>query len=324
MKGTFIVSLDFEMLWGLAGWNMQQVDNYAPHVEGSLRALKGILEILERYGVKCTVGYVGGMNYTSVEDFKQVDVKKMPSYNEPAFSSYHSLIPHIGKEFPEKLFFCKEVIDSLKENKFVELGSHTFSHYYCLEEGQTMAEFEADIQMAVTEAARSGIQLRTIIFPRNQVSSAYLKVCMRYGFTHYRGNLETYLYRSEQTPARFSLRRVLRLADAYFNLSGYNSYDKPVETDGIINVPSSRFYRPYSSLLAFLEPLKVRRVKRSIEYAAKHGKIYHLWWHPHNFGLHTEKNLAQLEDICRQFKTMHEKWNMESKFISEMCIDKRK
>lgn len=321
MKGTFIISLDFELLWGLAGWSLQRINSYQSHIDGSRCALKGILEILERYGVKCTIGYVGGMDYASVEEFKHVNVENEPMYKEPMFSSYRSLVPHIGKEFSEELFFCKDVIASLVKNINVELGSHTFSHYYCLEEGQTIEEFEADIQAAVTEAAHRGLQLKTVIFPRNQVYPEYLEVCARHGFTHYRGNLETYLYRSEQTPANFSLRRILRLADTYFNLSGHNSYDKPKKLSGIINVPGSRFYRPYSPLLAFLEPLKVRRVKKSIEYAAKHGQIYHLWWHPHNFGLHTEKNLAQLEEICKCFKAMREKWGMESKFVREVYID---
>lgn len=322
MKSAFIVSLDFELLWGMAGWSIDEVNTYMSHVEGARRALKGILDVLGRYGVKCTIGYVGGMNYTSVKDFKQVKVEKKPNYKRSIFSSYNSLLPHIGKELPEELFFCKDLLMELKENNNVELGSHTFSHYYCLEVGQTVDEFEADIKVAVSEATQQGIQLRTIIFPRNQVSIEYLEVCTRYGFTHYRGNLETYLYHSEQTPARMSLRRVLRLADTYINLSGHNCFCKPEVIGGMINVPGSRFYRPYSSALAMLEPLKVRRVKRSIEYAAKHGQIYHLWWHPHNFGLYTQKNLLQLEEICQFFKHMREKYGMESKFICEVQPEK--
>lgn len=46
MNGTFIISLDFELLWGLSGWNQSQIESYRSHVEGSLAALKRILEVL--------------------------------------------------------------------------------------------------------------------------------------------------------------------------------------------------------------------------------------------------------------------------------------
>ena len=85
----------------------------------------------------------------------------------------------------------------------------------------------------------------------------------------------------------------------------------------MINVPGSRFLRPYSHGLAFFEPLKVKRILNSIEYAAKHSQIYHLWWHPHNFGLHTDENINQLEKICECYQVMHRQYGMECKFISE-------
>jgi hypothetical protein len=45
-----------------------------------------------------------------------------------------------------------------------EIATHTFSHYYCLEEGQTPDQFRADIDAAVAVAARQGIELRASYF----------------------------------------------------------------------------------------------------------------------------------------------------------------
>lgn len=317
MCGTFIISLDFELLWGLSGWKQNQIEVYRSHVEGSRLALKRILEVLERHDMKCTIAFVGGMGFYSTDELNAVAPKLQPHYSTSLFSSYESLIPNIDKLYPNNLFFCKDIITELAKNTNVELASHTFSHYYCLEEGQSSKEFVADIRTAVNEAKNSGISFKTIIFPRNQVSIDYLNICSEYGFTHYRGNMETFLYRSEHTPKKFSLRRVLRLLDAYVNLSGYNTYMYPKKDGKLINVPGSRFFRPFSSKLALLEPLKVKRVLDSIEYAAKHSQIYHLWWHPHNFGLHTEENINQLEKICECYQTMHKRYGMECKFISE-------
>lgn len=318
MKGTLIISLDFELLWGLSGWNKTQIESYKTNLNGSISALKSILEVLNRYSMKCTIAFVGGMNYISTDDFYKVAPKKTPQYTNTLFSSYESLIPNVNKLYPNDLFFCKDVITELSNNPNIELASHTFSHYYCLEEGQNLQEFKADILTAINEAKHSGISIKTVIFPRNQVSTDYLDVCYKYGVSHYRGNLETFLYRSEHTPNKFSFKRALRLLDTYVNLSGYNTYMYPKKEGNMINVPGSRFFRPYSSNLSFLEALKLKRILNSIEYAAKHSQIYHLWWHPHNFGKNTEKNINQLEVICKFYKEVQNKYGMESKFISEI------
>ena len=43
-NGTLIISLDFELFWGLAGWNENQLSMYKPRIEGAVNALKRILD----------------------------------------------------------------------------------------------------------------------------------------------------------------------------------------------------------------------------------------------------------------------------------------
>lgn len=66
-----------------------------------------------------------------------------------------------------------------------------------------------------------------------------------------------------------------------------------------MNLRASRFLRPYSPKLSLLEPLKVARVKAGITHAARAGEVFHLWWHPHNFGADLEENLASLEKVLQ-------------------------
>ena len=49
-----------------------------------------------------------------------------------------------------------------------------------------------------------------------------------------------------------------------------------------------------------------------MSYAAKMGLIYHLWWHPHNFGANQDKNFAFLEKILNHYDDLHLKYNFES------------
>lgn len=86
-----------------------------------------------------------------------------------------------------------------------------------------------------------------------------------------------------------------------------------------MNIPSSRFLRPYHAVLFFLEKRKVKRIKDSMTYAAKHGEVFHLWWHPHNFGMHREQMLKQLEEILSYYKFLNQKYGMQSMNMSEIA-----
>ena len=55
-----------------------------------------------------------------------------------------------------------------------------------------------------------------------------------------------------------------------------------------------------------LQALQERRILADMTYAAEHGLVYHLWWHPHNFGAYLEQNLASLRKILDCFRIMRE------------------
>ena len=63
-----------------------------------------------------------------------------------------------------------------------------------------------------------------------------------------------------------------------------------------------------------------------LTYAAKKGLVYHLWWHPHNFGDHTEDNLAFLKMILDRYPMLKKAYGMESLNMFEVgqSVDQRK
>jgi hypothetical protein len=196
----------------------------------------------------------------------------------PLISNLYNEI--MDNESVDPYHFAKSIIDKIEQIPYQEIGSHTFSHFYCREEGATIEEFDADISAAVKAAEKSNIKINSLVFPRNQFNEPYLEVLKKYGIYAVRGNEKGILYR----PAKFNenkFKRLFRLIDSYLNLSGYNCYElKDLERGrGVVNIPSSRFLRPYSSLLKVFEPLKLRRIKKQMKFAAKKGLIFHLWWH---------------------------------------------
>ena len=110
--------------------------------------------------------------------------------------------------------------------------------------------------------------------------------------------------------------RILRLADVYLPLTGRGGYEPKTE-NGIVNLVGSRMYKPFFKPLACLEGLKIRRIKAQMRHAAKKGLTFHLWWHPHNVGIHTDLHMKQLEAIFTYYEQLKERYGMRSLNMDE-------
>ena len=114
--------------------------------------------------------------------------------------------------------------------------------------------------------------------------------------------------------------RVSRLIDTYINIFGQKViYKFQMTQSGMVNVPASFFFRPYGKFGQILESLKIRRYKRAMLSAAKSNGVIHFWWHPHNFGINQEKNLAQLEMILKYYKFLNREFGMVSLNMKEVA-----
>ena len=215
--------------------------------------------------------------------------------------------------------FAPHLINMIRKSRGQEIGTHTFSHYLTLAEGQTIEQFKSDVNKAMDIMCSRNINATSIIFPRNQFTDEHLKVCREAGILYYRGTEKSWYYKHsgkmdiEKKPAK-----LLRLIDAYINISGHNAYtvDKS-RRDIPSNVPASKFLRPFNRKLKFLESLKLRRITTSMTYAAKNKLGYHLWWHPHNFGKNVEDNILFLESILKHYSKLKEKYDFQSKSMCE-------
>ena len=114
-------------------------------------------------------------------------------------------------------------------------------------------------------------------------------------------------------------RRAARLADAWLPLSRRMSFVEEHTPGHPVNVPASRFLRPWSHRVRFAEPLRVRRIVTEMQEAAAAGRSYHLWWHPHNFGRNLDKNLATLSAILRAFDVLRDRGQMTSKTMADFA-----
>lgn len=317
-EGSFVLSLDYELLWGII--EKKNVMNYAKtNVVYVQDVIDRLLHTFEKYNVKSTFAIVGLLMCKNKQEALNFSPKIKPTYNKTYLSPYGNYIDQIlDEEFG--LYFSNISIDKLKSSKYVEIATHTFSHYYCWEDGQTLEQFEADIIAAINIANKYDINIKSIIFPRNQVSTEYLKMCSKNGIDSYRGNASRFFNKTENRFLNYKY-RIARMLDSYIPIGGDNTYkysDLYMSSDLPINIPASRFFRPFNKKLALFESIRISRIKKEMTKAAIKGEMYHLWWHPHNFGANIDENFYNLEQILKHFNYCRNKYKMQSFTMSEL------
>lgn len=311
-RGRFVISLDFEMMWGVR--DKRTVSSYGNNIAAVRRVVPRLIEMADKAGVHLTFGVVGMMMLKDKKELLNSLPINKPSYENTIRSPYGQYIEAMAKE-DERYHFAPDMVAFIRQHPQHEIGSHTYCHYYCLEKGQTLTQFEADLVMAQKV---SDEPLRSIIFPRNQTNPDYLDVCRKHGFITYRGNERNKLNTASAHDGK--VKRALRLIDNYINITGNNTYsDEEMRNSGIpMDIPASRFLRPYSSKLKMLDGLRLHRIKKAMTHAAKNGETYHLWWHPHNFGDHTEENFNFLAKIFEHYKLLYNQYGFQSVTFNEL------
>lgn len=319
MKGCFVISLDYEMMWGVKSF--ASPDGYgASNIKHVNEAIDNMLELFEKYKVNVTFAVVGLLFKNGKNDAISSSPNLKPTYKNQNLSPYYNDYIENIRDEDEKLYFAPEQIKKLKGKNNVEIATHTFCHYYCWENGQTIEQFEADLEAMKSTASANGIELKSIVFPRNEVSTNHLVSCKKFGIKYYRGNAVKF-FKKPSNRFHGVLNKALRMIDSYVNIGGYmtTNYDDIDDNSFPMNIPASRFLRPYNRRLRLLDCLKLHRIKKEMLYAAKHNELYHLWWHPHNMGANLNKNMCFLEKVLSYYKYCNGKYGMESYTMSEFA-----
>lgn len=317
--GYFVISLDFELFWGM--FDKISLEKYGGRIRGERSAIPRMLDVFSRYGIHATWGIVGmAMAHNKSELCALLPRSEFrPQYANTRLSSYVHL-DTASIEEADVHYFGSDLVQKIATTRFQEIGNHTFSHYYCLEpQEQKSVSLRADFDAHAKISEMYEIKTTSLIFPRNQYDTEALEIAKEKGVVAYRGNEDHILYRTRNDDSQLLLIRAFRLLDHYINLSGYHTYPLPRKNANVpINIPASRFFRPWSSLLAPFESLRLHRIKRAMTYAAEHNEIFHLWWHPHNVSIDQEKNFNNLKIILDHYTFLKEKYNMSSASMSDI------
>ncbi len=319
-NGHFVISLDFELMWGVR--DIVDRKAYEKNVLGVQQVIPGLLESFKAHTINATFAPVGFLLFNTKAELLSSLPSYLPNYQDKNLSPYGAYMDsEVGEDYKtDPLHFAPKLMEMIREMPGHEISTHTFSHYYCLEPGQNAVSFKSDLRAAIALAKPKGIEITSIVFPRNQVNKKYLRICREVGIIAVRSNENSWLYSARNSNEESKLRRCLRFIDAYINVTGHHCYPAPSRVKSLpIQIPSSRFLRPYNPRLSWLESLRLKRIKKSMTYAAKHNLVYHLWWHPHNFGINQDKNFAFLEKILEHYDHLNKRYGFSSITMSDLA-----
>ena len=303
-NGALVISLDFELLWGI--FDKVQWEQKKDYFENTRKVIPQILQLFEDYEISCTWATVGMLFNENWDEWNQNIPQILPNYNNPELSAYA-----YGKEIQsretEAMCFAPDLIKKINNTPLQEIGTHTYSHYYCLEPGQNKDSFKADLIKNLELANKKDIELKSLVFPRNQINADYLRICEDLGILNIRSNPNVWYW--QNTNKGSLLQKVFRTGDAYLGTNS-KSYLYTFN-DHQLTQKSSRLLRPYSNV-KILNSLKIKRIISEMRTAAKNKEVYHLWWHPHNFGSNSFQNLNDLKLILENFNTLRLKYGFSS------------
>jgi peptidoglycan/xylan/chitin deacetylase (PgdA/CDA1 family) len=303
--GALVISLDLELHWGVRDHSATD-GPYARNLHGARAAVPALLDLFARFDVRATWATVGMLCATGAAELARLAPAPSlrPTYTDRRLNPYSEWVG--ADEAADPLHFAPSLVQRILAAPGQEFASHTFSHFFAREPGQTAVQFAADLDSAIAAAALHGSRPYSLVFPRNQHRSAYDHVLRAAGFRCFRGVPAGRLHCATSARELTIAHRALRWLDDV--VPGGPSRTVPLAAlhaeDGLVNVPASFFLRPIRREADPAARLQRARLAAALAQASREGAMLHLWWHPHNFGATLDESLAHLTDIlelaCRQ------------------------
>jgi hypothetical protein len=253
--------------------------------------------------VRATWATVGLLFARTAEEAKACAPSLRPRYVRAELDPYAETIGVDEDEDPLRL--AGTLVDHLATAEGQEIASHSFSHFYCLERGADDESFRADLVAAQKIAGRRGLDLRSLVLPRNQWRDDLAPVLLDTGFECFRGPQPGWANQARRGEDAGLGVRATRFAGSYVGppLPMFR-WDDVLGGSGLCNIPATTFLRPFSPATRSLHALQRRRVVSILRAAARQGRIVHLWWHPQNFVTHPEENMDALQRLLDEVQRL--------------------
>ncbi len=315
-----IISLDFELHWGR--FDKYELATHLPYYQNTVDTVPRILALFADKGIHATWATVGMLMAENRDEWENYLPTYLPEFRDKKLAAVDW---YRKSGIREGLgLFAPELVRQILRTPFQELGSHTHSHYYTGIAGADTQSFKADLLAAKKIASEKfGAELRSLVFPRNQYDPQTLITAFECGFEVARTNPTDWFW--ENTAHESLLKRIFRTGDTLFPIGRKTSFQLGSGGNGgIVKLPASRILRPFKGSSIFNEK-RIARIRSEINLACALGEVYHLWWHPHNFGHRPDENMKVLENLLNFVREKIDSGKLISQTMYECAgIDDRK
>jgi len=277
---SVVFSLDAELAWGFHDADRLPRDR----IDAGRDAWQWLLDRFEAYSVPCTWAVVGHL-FLDACDGTHAD--------HPAVDGWFDRDPGADERTAPTWYAPSLVSAVLDSDVDHEIASHSFSHVEFDAPGTDRRIARAELERSLAVAGERGIELDSLVFPRNRVG--HRDVVADAGFTTYRGVGPDRWYHG--TPVR-PVGKGLSYA---VGRSPPPVVTPTVDEQGLVDVPASL------NLFAFQGPARrfvsavtgdpvVRKVRLGLrELAGRERGVLHLWLHPNS--LTTGQDFERMERV---------------------------
>lgn len=281
---TFILSLDCEGKWGMAD-NLQPYHHRLLTSANLADAYRRLLVMFARHDISATFAFVMAFTLDAAERQK-FDILSRRNPDDQWLGHYwRCLDAGLGDGW-----HVPEAFDLVRSASMHEIAAHGFCHRSLGDDAIDHVGAIKELGFASKAAKLKGVELKTLVFPRNQVGNL---PALR--SEHYLG------YRDRLACPGGRTGRIRALLDEFDRNSAPQKVAEPL--GALVAIPPGRFFNWRFGARRLVPPsVTVARWRNQLRSCAESGGVVHLWTHPHNFitGPGTEPVLdAVLAEVAR-------------------------
>jgi peptidoglycan/xylan/chitin deacetylase (PgdA/CDA1 family) len=258
----FIMSLDCEGKWGMAD-ALEPYHHQLLTSERLVSAYRQLLDLLARHDIAATFAFVMAFVLNEKERRRFAVLDEAGNVGDMWLRHYWQSL----RAGQDDGWHLPEALEMVREAGGHEVASHSFCHRPLGDSSLTEGGANAELGAAAEAAQLKGVELKTLVFPRNEVGN--LSAVRAAGYLGYRASLQR------------RGGRITALLEEFVTTRG----PQPVEAvpNDLIAIPSGHFFNWRFGLRRLVPPcVTAARWRTQLDQCVRDGGVVHLWLHPHN------------------------------------------
>lgn len=290
---TFILSLDCEGKWGMAD-SLQPYHHCLLTSANLAAAYRQLLDMFSRFDIVATFAFVMAFALSRKEREQFPVLHASRKGTDPWLDHYwRCLETGFDQGWHEP-----DVLEMVRVAGRHEIACHGFCHRPLGDASIDPNGAAAELREAMTAARLKEVELKTLVFPRNEVGNLMaVKVAGLLG------------YRSRLVRPGGLIGRAAALLEEFDIRARPQQASSP--NGGLVEIPPGRFFNWRFGMRRLVPPATTRaRWRSQLQTCARTGGVVHLWLHPHN--LVTGPGTASvLADVLAEVARLRDRGSIE-------------